>query len=64
MKKTKSNWRLIPLLAILPLLLIALVTNSALAAGLLKPVGGGSASALSISSHRVDVTIITVSCAL
>jgi Ca-activated chloride channel family protein len=57
MKETRHNRRLIPLLAILPILLIALFANSALAAGLLKPVGGSSDSALTISSHRVDVTI-------
>jgi Ca-activated chloride channel homolog len=37
--------------------LILLTTTTTFAAGLLKPIGGGNDSALSISSHRVDVTI-------
>ena len=57
MKKTRDSWSLIPLLAILPLLLITLISSPSLAAGLLKPVGGASASALTIGSQRVDVII-------
>ncbi len=54
MKPRHAGWKIIPLLATLLLLLL---TGNSLAAGLLKPVGGGADSALSISAHRVDVTI-------
>lgn len=54
MKKSGYSWKLVPVLAIL---LLALFFNSALAAGLLKPIGGANDAALSIMSHRVDVTI-------
>ncbi|WP_303720867.1 VIT domain-containing protein, partial [Malonomonas rubra] len=53
MKKIRS-------LKIVLLGVVCLLMGSAtfsLAAGLLKPIGGGDDSALSITSHRVDVTI-------
>jgi len=53
MKKQLAT-KIIPLLAAL---LMLFGTTPSFAAGLLKPVGGGSDSALAISSHRVDVTI-------
>lgn len=39
------------------ILLSLLLSGNALAAGLLKPINGGNSSALTISAHRVDVTI-------
>lgn len=54
MKKLFPAQRIIPLLATLLLLLF---TSPSFAAGLLKPVGGGNNSELTISSHKVDVTI-------
>ncbi len=54
MNRSRTAWRSIALLAGLFILLVA---NSAFAAGLLKPIGSGDEAQLSISSHRVDVTI-------
>ena len=54
MNRAKTTWQSITLLAGLFILLVA---NSAFAAGLLKPIGSGDEAQLSISSHRVDVTI-------
>lgn len=44
-------------ISILTTLLVLLLSNLSFAAGLLKPIGGGDDSGLTISSHKVDVTI-------
>ncbi|PLX99523.1 MAG: VWA domain-containing protein [Desulfuromonas sp.] len=53
--KTSRN-RFMPI-AILSTLLVLLFTCSSFAAGLLKPIGAGDDAGLTISEHRVDVTI-------
>lgn len=60
-EKQQRRWRIrlagVTVRAVLGGLMLALTTLPAHAAGLLKPVGGGDASALEIRSHRVEVVI-------
>lgn len=54
MRQRDPHYRTIPLLA---MLLVLLLVNLSWSAGLLKPVGAADQSGLTISAHRVDVTI-------